>query len=105
MGNHRAERAPKRRTSATASPTTGKRRATPPARRSVVKLPSLPLVAGVAVLAVSAGGAVTASGAGAAVVRSEAEGDARSHRITVGEHTRTAGGGEEAGGGDAPSAS
>ena len=63
MGNHRAERAPKRRTSAPAAPTIGKRRATPAPRRSVVKLPSLPLVAGVAVLAVSAGGAVTASGA------------------------------------------
>jgi murein DD-endopeptidase MepM/ murein hydrolase activator NlpD len=61
MGNHRAERAPQRRTSAPA-PTHGKRRATAP-RRSVVRLPSLPLVAGVAVLAVSAGGAVTASGA------------------------------------------
>jgi len=64
MGNHRAERAPKRRTSATAAPVNGKRRATPPPRRSVVRsLPSLPLVAGVAVLAISAGGAVTASGA------------------------------------------
>ena len=43
----------------------GKRRATTPPRRSLVRsLPSLPLVAGVAVLAVSAGGAVTASGAG-----------------------------------------
>jgi murein DD-endopeptidase MepM/ murein hydrolase activator NlpD len=41
----------------------GKRRATPAPRRSLVRgLPSLPLVAGVAVLAVSAGGAVTASG-------------------------------------------
>ena len=65
MGNHRAERAPKRRTSATAAPVNGKRRATTPPRRSLVRsLPSLPLVAGVAVLAVSAGGAVTASGAG-----------------------------------------
>lgn len=64
MGNHRAERAPKRRTSATAAPVNGKRRATPPPRRSAVRgLPSLPLVAGVAVLAISAGGAVTASGA------------------------------------------
>ncbi len=63
MGNHRAERAPKRRTSATA-PLTGKRRATTPPRRSVLRsVPSLPLVAGVAVLAISAGGAVTASGA------------------------------------------
>lgn len=70
MGNHRAERAPKRRASATAAPTTGKRRATPPPRRSVVKLPSLPLVAGVAVLAVSAGGAVTASGAGVTALTS-----------------------------------
>ena len=66
MGNHRAERAPKRRTSATAAPVHGKRRAATPPRRSVVgSLPSLPLVAGVAVLAISAGGAVTASGAGA----------------------------------------
>jgi murein DD-endopeptidase MepM/ murein hydrolase activator NlpD len=65
MGNHRAERAPKRRTSATAAPVNGKRRATTPPRRSLARsLPSLPLVAGVAVLAVSAGGAVTASGAG-----------------------------------------
>jgi murein DD-endopeptidase MepM/ murein hydrolase activator NlpD len=64
MGNHRAERAPQRRTSASAAPQTGKRRATTPPRRSVVRLPSLPLVAGVAVLAVSAGGAVTGAGAG-----------------------------------------
>jgi murein DD-endopeptidase MepM/ murein hydrolase activator NlpD len=71
MGNHRAERAPKRRTSAPAAPVTGKRRATPPPRRSVVRnLPSLPLVAGVAVLAVSAGGAVTASGAGVTALTS-----------------------------------
>ena len=64
MGNHRAERAPKRRTSATPAPVNGKRRAEAP-RRSTVRLrslPSLPLVAGVAVLAISAGGAVTASG-------------------------------------------
>ncbi len=65
MGNHRAERAPQRRTSAPAAPVTGKRRATTPPRRSLISsLPSLPLVAGVAVLAISAGGAVTASGAG-----------------------------------------
>jgi hypothetical protein len=70
MGNHRAERAPKRRTSAPAAPTNGKRRATPPPRRSLVKLPSLPLVAGVAVLAVSAGGAVTASGTGVTALTS-----------------------------------
>ncbi|WP_210440080.1 M23 family metallopeptidase [Nocardioides xinjiangensis] len=69
MGNHRAERAPKRRTSASAAPTTGKRRATP-SRRPVLALPSLPLVAGVAVLAVSAGGAVTASGAGVTALTS-----------------------------------
>lgn len=71
MGNHRAERAPRRRaTSAPAAPTTGKRRATPPPRRPVVSsLPSLPLVAGVAVLAISAGGAVTA-GAGATALAS-----------------------------------
>lgn len=68
MGNHRAERAPKRRTtSATApAPVTGRRRAATPARRSpLASLPSLPLVAGVAVLAISAGGAVAAGGAGA----------------------------------------
>ena len=69
MGNHRAERAPKRRTSAAAH-SIGKRRATPPARRPLVKVPSLPLVAGVAVLAVSAGGAVTASGAGVTALTS-----------------------------------
>ncbi len=63
MGNHRAERAPKRRTSAPAAPLNGKRRATTQRSRSVVhRLPSLPLVAGVAVLAISAGGAVAASG-------------------------------------------
>lgn len=72
MGNHRAERAPKRRTSsATAAPQIGKRRATAPARRSVLRsVPSLPLVAGVAVLAISAGGAVTASGAGVTALAS-----------------------------------
>ena len=71
MGNHRAERAPQRRTSATAAPVNGKRRATTPPRRSLVRsLPSLPLVAGVAVLAVSAGGAVTASGAGVTALTS-----------------------------------
>ncbi|RYB93208.1 M23 family metallopeptidase [Nocardioides oleivorans] len=65
MGNHRAERAPKRRTSATPAPVNGKRRAELPRRSSgrLRSLPSLPLVAGVAVLAISAGGAVTASGA------------------------------------------
>ena len=77
MGNHRAERAPKRRTSATAAPVHGKRRATTPPRRSVVgSLPSLPLVAGVAVLAISAGGAVTASGAGATSLTSGSSLDA-----------------------------
>ena len=70
MGNHRAERAPKRRTSA-AAPLNGKRRATTPPRRSVLRsVPSLPLVAGVAVLAISAGGAVTASGAGVTALTS-----------------------------------
>ncbi len=70
MGNHRAERAPKRRTSAPA-PLNGKRRATTPPRRSVLRsVPSLPLVAGVAVLAISAGGAVTASGAGVTALTS-----------------------------------
>ena len=77
MGNHRAERAPKRRTSATAAPVHGKRRAVTPPRRSVVgSLPSLPLVAGVAVLAISAGGAVTASGAGATSLTSGSSLDA-----------------------------
>lgn len=70
MGNHRAERAPKRRTSATAAPVSGKRRASTPPRRSVVRLPSLPLVAGVAVLAVSAGGAVAGSGSGVTALAS-----------------------------------
>jgi len=70
MGNHRAERAPKRRTSELAAPVSGKRRASTPSRRSPVRLPSLPLVAGVAVLAVSAGGAVTASGAGVTALAS-----------------------------------
>jgi murein DD-endopeptidase MepM/ murein hydrolase activator NlpD len=72
MGNHRAERAPKRRpSSATDAPLIGKRRATTPTRRSVLRsVPSLPLVAGVAVLAISAGGAVTASGAGVTALTS-----------------------------------
>ncbi|MCW2737575.1 MAG: Murein DD-endopeptidase MepM and murein hydrolase activator NlpD, containing LysM domain [Nocardioides sp.] len=77
MGNHRAERAPQRRTSAPAAPVTGKRRATTPPRRSLVSsLPSLPLVAGVAVLAISAGGAVTASGVGATALTSGSSLDA-----------------------------
>ena len=62
MGNHRAERAPQRRTSAAAVPGHGKRRATTTARRSPVRLPSLPLVAGIAVLAISGGAAVSATG-------------------------------------------
>src|SRR5215217_405250 len=72
MGNHRAARAPTRRTpSAADAPLTGKRRATTPPRRSVLRsVPSLPLVAGVAVLAISAGGAVTASGAGVTALTS-----------------------------------
>ena len=63
MGNHRAERAPKRQQRTTsAAPVSGKRRATP-ARRPLLtrSLPSAPLVAGVTVLAISAGGAVTAA--------------------------------------------
>ncbi|WP_416956244.1 M23 family metallopeptidase [Nocardioides sp. T5] len=48
----------------------GKRRASTPPRRSLVRLPSLPLVAGVAVLAVSAGGAVTGSGSGVTALAS-----------------------------------
>ncbi|MBC2933706.1 peptidoglycan DD-metalloendopeptidase family protein [Nocardioides sp. zg-1228] len=70
MGNHRAERAPKRRTSASAAPVSGKRRATPAPRRSLVRLPSVPLVAGVAVLAVSATAAVTGAGAGVTTLAS-----------------------------------
>ncbi|HEX5920031.1 MAG TPA: M23 family metallopeptidase [Nocardioides sp.] len=48
----------------------GKRRASTPPRRSAVRLPSLPLVAGVAVLAVSAGGAVTGAGSGVTALAS-----------------------------------
>lgn len=56
---------------------TGKRRAPTPQRRSLVRsLPSLPLVAGVAVLAISAGGAVTASGAGTTALTSGSSLDA-----------------------------
>ena len=66
MGNHRAQRGPRRGTSA-AAPVAGKRRATTPQRRTLslglpsVGLPSAPLVAGVAALAISAGGAVSAA--------------------------------------------
>ena len=67
MGNHRAQRAPRRRTSAAPAPVVGKRRAATPPRRPAASiastLPSVPLVAGIAVLAVSAGGAVAAAGA------------------------------------------
>ena len=70
MGNHRAERAPKRRTSAAAVPVHGKRRAVTAPRRSPVRLPSLPLVAGVAVLAISGGAAVSATGAGTSTLAS-----------------------------------
>ena len=77
MGNHRAERAPQRRTSAPAAPVNGKRRAATPPRRSLVRrLPGLPLVAGVAVLAISAGGAVTASGVGTTALTSGSSLDA-----------------------------
>ncbi|QSF58489.1 M23 family metallopeptidase [Nocardioides sp. zg-1228] len=48
----------------------GKRRATPAPRRSLVRLPSVPLVAGVAVLAVSATAAVTGAGAGVTTLAS-----------------------------------
>ena len=64
MGNHRAERGPRRSTSAaskvaTPSSVAGKRRAAPPARRPLASiLPATPLVAGLAMLAVSAGGAI-----------------------------------------------
>ena len=81
MGNHRAERAPKRRTSEMAAPVSGKRRASTPPRRSPVRLPSLPLVAGVAVLAVSAGGAVTASGAGVTALASSGSSVEATHAI------------------------
>jgi murein DD-endopeptidase MepM/ murein hydrolase activator NlpD len=60
MGNHRAQRAPRRRTSA--APVAGKRRGS--ASRSpllVRSLPSAPLLAGVAALAISIGGAVTSA--------------------------------------------
>lgn len=73
MGQHRAHRGDRRATSASrqvsASPASssytggGKRRATPaPSRGSLVPgLPSAPVVAGVAALAISAGGALTAT--------------------------------------------
>ncbi len=62
MGNHRAQRAPRRRTSA--APVAGKRRASSARSPLLVRsLPSVPLMAGVAVLAVSAGGAVSAADA------------------------------------------
>lgn len=61
MGNHRAQRAPGRRTSAT-TPVAGKRRAATPTRKPLMgRLPSLPLIAGVAVLAVATSGAVSAA--------------------------------------------
>ncbi|QBX56209.1 M23 family metallopeptidase [Nocardioides seonyuensis] len=64
MGNHRAERGSRRSTSA-AGPVAGKRRAATPQRTLIPRaLPSAPLIAGVAVLAVSAGGAVSAADAG-----------------------------------------
>lgn len=63
MGNHRAQR-PTRHASA-AAPPVGKRRASTPRRRSLVSsLPSVPLIAGVAVLAISATGAITSAGTG-----------------------------------------
>jgi murein DD-endopeptidase MepM/ murein hydrolase activator NlpD len=71
MGNHRADRrGPGRRSSEIATPdagVVGKRRATTGTRRSSTRgplfrgLPSLPIVLGVAALAVSAGGALTAA--------------------------------------------
>jgi len=64
MGNHRAERrAPSRGTSAS-QPNSGKRKAvkhSAPRAPLFAKLPSTPILLGVAALAVSAGGAVTAS--------------------------------------------
>ena len=71
MGNHRADRrGPGRRSSEIATPDAGalgKRRAATGTRRSATRgplfrgLPSLPIVLGVAALAVSAGGALTAA--------------------------------------------
>ncbi|GAA1926411.1 hypothetical protein GCM10009737_30270 [Nocardioides lentus] len=73
MGNHRADRrGPRRAVSATPQPAAspgGKRKALPtdPARHSALRmLPSAPLLAGVAALAVSTAGAVTASDLGVA---------------------------------------
>lgn len=64
MGNHRAHRGHRRDHSAT--PVAGRRKATKQSTRHVLlrSLPSAPIVAGVAALAVSAGGAVTATDAG-----------------------------------------
>jgi murein DD-endopeptidase MepM/ murein hydrolase activator NlpD len=64
MGNHRAQRGPRRDTSA--APVAGRRKAAKePARHPFLRaLPSAPIIVGVAALAVSAGGAVSASDAG-----------------------------------------
>lgn len=64
MGNHRAQRGPRRDTSA--APVAGRRKAArEPARHPFLRaLPSAPILVGVAALAVSAGGAVSASDAG-----------------------------------------
>lgn len=60
MGNHRAQRAPRRRTSA--APVAGKRRASSSRSPLLVRsLPSAPLIAGVTVLAISAGGALSSA--------------------------------------------
>ena len=60
MGNHRAQRAPRRRTSA--APVAGKRRAIDSRSPLLVRsLPSVPFIAGVAVLAISAGGALSSA--------------------------------------------
>lgn len=66
MGNHRAQRGPRRDTSA--APVVGRRKAArEPARHPFLRaLPSAPILVGVAALAVSAGGAVSASDAGLA---------------------------------------
>ncbi|PUA81827.1 M23 family metallopeptidase [Nocardioides currus] len=63
MGNHRAQRGPRRETSA--APVAGRRKAVKqPARHPLLRaLPSAPIIVGVAALAVSAGGAVSASDA------------------------------------------
>ena len=72
MGNHRAQR-PTRRASSATAPVTGKRRAAKPAKSRLPQaLPSAPLVAGIAVLAISAGGAITAADIDTAALKNPA---------------------------------